>query len=255
MINKMAEEQVTDFSRRGITLTPNEIVILHTLAVAVQRSREVAKTFAAPRIVDVGNTTLYEPTVAAELWIQEYAALWWENDDLMTQGALLWAAAHALRPAAFGLTDEREARKVIHRWLKGRDATTTQLLVALVYVMRGVELTTPPELEDIVTTKKRTDAEEGEYIPATADDNYALRNIWATIHDVLATGNLTMDDIKRMPRRQLVDIYVRAMRYKIASIGVSVASMPVSSREFLRYQNYVEWLENKYFPEADNGET
>lgn len=265
MINKMAEEDVKDFAGRGVTLTPNEIVILHTLATAVTRSREVGNTFAAPRIADVGNTTLYEPTVAAELWVQEYPAVWWVDDDLMTQGALLWASAHALQPAAFEAVEERKARKAITKWLKARDATTTQLLVALVYVMRGVTLDTPPELEDIISAKPQ--GKHGE-ASDSGDDRFPdlgtmvgerTSQTLSMVHDVIAASNLTMDAIRKMPRRQLVDIYVRAMRYRIAATGMATPTVPVSTGEFIRYRKYLEWLERKYFvgtesnTESNNG--
>ena len=156
-LSPMAREDIAHLQAQGITLTPEQIVILNALALRVERGPEAADLVRAPRVAWAGSTPIYEPTIAAERWLDTFGLHWWHGRSAALCTA--WACANCAAPGFFvDKTDERRVRSLIQDWQDGLDCTAGQLFMALSYVVDGADpdpSETPTAAPNASRTKSR----------------------------------------------------------------------------------------------------
>ena len=244
MINKTARQDIEHLQAQGIDLTPGEIVTLHTLATRLARNRYAAEMIAAPRVADAGGgVILYEPTLAAERWLKEYALEWWDDEQHL-QDALIWSCAHAYDLEIIRAASQKKgrARRIIRKWLAQLKTTRDQLLVALVYVMQGEVLELPKEVVKIISHNTPQLPEEG----ADSINTDIVAPITTMISDAIAMGvNLSLDNLQLMPERILADILIRRTRYTVATSGGQMKAEKISNKAFIEYERFLRHLESR----------
>ena len=225
-LSPMAREEIASFELSGVHLTPEQIVHLNDLAWRVTRGGN-SEMIAAPRVAWAGSVPLFEPTIAAEMWVKDYAFFWWHGASATM--ATAWACANCLTDGFFdGQTDEKTVRRAIEKWQRGLSCTMQQLLVALGYALTG-------DAEPI----EQAETAQGEALDVQGCPYQA------TINDALAAGlGVSIADLKAQPRRILADILRRWMRNQAAISGGDPKAIDAgaSTAAYVAYEKYVETI-------------
>lgn len=99
----------------GVTLSDEEIVWLHTLALRATRSESAIAYL--PRLITIGKLTFYAPTVACLSWLDEHAGKWWDKDAMPYKLARGWALTRGKNVDEFAsMLDEPKARSTVYRY-------------------------------------------------------------------------------------------------------------------------------------------
>lgn len=240
MVSSLAISDVRGLVSSGVVLTPEEIIRLNDLAVAIERVQDVAETCEAPRVAWLGNTPVYQRTIAAESWYSKYACRWWRGDSLYY--ALAWCCAHAIEPGFFAdYTDEKTTRKTIVEWWRSLSVTKAQTEAALVYVMFGeldIGENDEDEEEAVEKTEEEAEARKEKEIDA---EKRANKNCPYTllVNRALAAGlGISLEEYGAMTASRIIDILNRWARYQVAANGASVADITEQLRESARVRYF-----------------
>lgn len=224
MLAAMAAEDIKHLQGLGVALTPGQIVRINDLALRATRGAEGANFAHAPRVAWAGPVPLFEPTIQAEMWLRDLAAVWWCGASL--QIATAWASAHAPETGFFAQwTDERKTRRAIEAWQRTLACTADQLWAALEYALTGI----PRETADAS--------------PADAWlDGCPYSEILA---DAIACGiGATVAELRTLPPRTATDIIARWTRNQVALAGGAPSNLKCP-RDIDAYEDYVKSLEPK----------
>lgn len=164
MVSNLAMSDIEALEARGVSLTPQEIIRLNALALRATHSATASDITACPRIGWAGDVPIHEPTIAADIWVDTYAARWFEGDEFAS--ALLFACANATVGGFFTRPELMTAagtRNAMREWKTTLNATADQLRAALEYAMTGNDPT-----EGETAEKKKTAEEEKPQDPSTA---------------------------------------------------------------------------------------
>ena len=227
MLTEMARIDIEHLTARGVTMTPERVVRLNDLSLRCARGADAARFVAAPRVAWAGDTPVYEPSIAAEVWIQEYATAWWRGASLNI--AVAWACANCAEPDFFAdKTVERHVRALVQRWRRGLGCTRAQLDIALDYALNGAE---------------REDA-DGDSAEQRHYDGCPYTDL---INDAVAAQLGSADELARRPRRIIEDIVRRWLRNEVAKAGGKPDSIDArdGSRAYMAYSAYVDELEKE----------
>lgn len=228
MLAEMAAEDIRDLQTRGVNLTPAQIVRLNDLALRATRGAEAAAFVHAPRVAWAGDTPLYEPSVAAEIWLRDFAGVWWRDRSLTL--ATAFAAAHGRECGGFWRQRDREQqeRAEIEAWQKTLSCTWAQMMIALDYALNGLP---------------REHPENAAGAPAEPDGcPYA-----DVIAECVAAGlGVPIGDLERQPARIAGEYVRRWTRNQIALAGgkPGAADARAGLRDWCAYDDYVKKLEN-----------
>lgn len=137
--NSVFEDALSQLSKAGVTPSPLETVWLFDL------SREVLSpgvnerpAFLWPGVC-IGGVTLYPPTLAAEMWMSEYASRWFRDDEDMDIKASAWACAVGRVEGVFEREAQTElrARATIGGWSRKVTCTLQELRAAVLALSAG----------------------------------------------------------------------------------------------------------------------
>lgn len=227
----MAREDIELLQSQGIILTIEQIVILNALALRVERGPESADLVRAPRVAWAGSTPLYEPTIAAERWLDTFGLHWWHGRSAAL--ATAWACANCAAPGFFiDKTDERRVRSLIQDWQDGLDCTVGQLFTALAYAVDGGDV----------------DVAEATETPPQAPIAFDGCPYQSLISDALAAGlGVSVGELSQHPRRILSDILHRWLLNQAALHGGDPAKLDAraSTRAYVAYDDYMQTLKPK----------
>lgn len=232
MVSSLAISDVRDLVSSGVVLTPEEIIRLNDLAVSIERVKDNAETCEAPRVAWLGNTPVYQRTIAAEAWYSQFACRWWKGDSLYY--ALAWCCAHAVEQGFFKAhTDEAKTRKEIVSWWRSLNVTKAQAESALMYVMFGeIDILGSDEEQDGEDARTESDIEAEER--ATKNCPYTL-----LVNRALAAGlGISLDEYGAMTATRIIDILNRWARYQVAANGASAADITEQLRESARVKYF-----------------
>ena len=156
MFAALAKIDIERLRDEGYTPTDEEIITLNDLAQQIENGRE--NTVAnSPRFAHAGNVTLYEPTIAAEIWWNEHGL----DAAYTTRGQLhvhFFMLAHARDVDTLAaLVKPSDIRKAVKVWLRGCGATDAELLRAMLYVKHGLSWIMPDEKPEEPDTQQRLD--------------------------------------------------------------------------------------------------
>ncbi|HOF62366.1 MAG TPA: hypothetical protein PLM82_12385 [Candidatus Latescibacteria bacterium] len=236
MVSSLAISDVRGLVSSGVVLTPEEIIRLNDLAVAIERVQDVAETCEAPRVAWLGNTPIYQRTIAAEAWYSQFACRWWKGDSLYY--ALAWCCAHAVEQGFFSAyTDEAKTRKEIVSWWRSLSVTKAQAEAALLYVMFGeIDIASgdQEQNEDPDSGEDRTEADIEAEERATKNCPYTL-----LVNRALAAGlGISLEEYGAMTASRIIDILNRWARYQVAANGASAADITEQLRESARVKYF-----------------
>lgn len=226
MLTEMARVDIEHLTARGVAMTPARIVRLNDLSLRVVRGADAARFVSAPRVAWAGDTPVYEPSVAAEVWIQEYASAWWRGQSLNI--AVVWACAHSGVAGFFDdKTMERHVLPLVQRWRRGLGCTRAQLDIALDYALNG-----------------EAQVEDGEPVEARHIDGCPYTDL---INEAVAAQLGSAEELSRRPRRIVEDIVRRWLRNEVAMAGGKPDSIDArnGSRAYMAYEAYVSELEKE----------
>lgn len=224
----MAREDIELLQSQGITLTIEQIVTLNALGLRAERGPEAADLVQAPRVSWAGNAPLYEPTIAAQRWLDEFGLHWWHGQSSII--ATAWACAHCMAPRFFAdKTDERRVRSLIEQWQDGLECTVGQLFTALSYVVDGAD----PDPSET---------------PTAAPFAFGGCPYQTLISDALAAGlGVSVGELSQHPRRILADILHRWLVTQAALHGGDPAKLDAkaATRAYVAYDDYLDTLTPK----------
>jgi len=240
MVSSLAISDVRDLVSSGVVLTPEEIIRLNDLAVSIERVKDNAETCEAPRVAWLGNTPVYQRTIAAEAWYSQFACRWWKGDSLYY--ALAWCCAHAVEPGFFKAhTDESKTRKEIVSWWRSLNVTKSQAEAALMYVMFGeLDIASDDEDEEGTVEEAAEEAEARKEKEIEAEER-ATKNCPYTllVNCALAAGlGISLDEYGAMTATRIIDILNRWARYQVAANGASAADITEQLRESARVKYF-----------------
>lgn len=226
MLSRMAAEDIKYLSGLGISLTPDKIVRLNSLALKVEFGAESSSLIHCPRVAWAGDVPIYEPSIQLQVWFRDFAMVWWSGQSL--ELALFWACNHSSAPGFFSAwNNERETRKEIEKWQRGLTCTVEQLKNALNYALNGL-----PEDTEKENGEGGTDAPDG--CPYTD-----------VINDALAAGlGVPVSELASYPRRIVSDMLRRWIKNHVALAGGKPSSVDSASytRAYCAYAEYLESL-------------
>lgn len=141
MTSSMALADIATLQAKGLRPTPEDIIRLNGLGLAVERAGNPDASNNAPRLVWLCNVAIHEPTLQVELWLSEVA-----RNVAASGGAYdtlsLYACAHAQIPGFFARASMRNAAIIkmrVYAWAASNlwKATPRQIQAALEYVVNG----------------------------------------------------------------------------------------------------------------------
>lgn len=132
-MNVLLEKELAELGAKGIT--PNDLTAdeLFALVKGVERMQ---KPFRDANIELVGfpviltdGTTLFNLTIGATVWLDEYAGEWWDTNTKTYFWAMVYALVHGRDRSAFeGMTDRETARSKIVKLALSIHVTEEELL-------------------------------------------------------------------------------------------------------------------------------
>ncbi len=158
MVARLAKDDFEDMRAEGLEPTLEDFDRLNQLALRLERG---AETTAAthPRTGWAGDVPFHEPTVAAIMWLNDYASRLAGDDDA-AEAAYWFALAHATRPDVFkGLEAPGDIRAAVAKWLKSLPCTVAEIDRACRYAAFGLD-DTPEPWPGPARRSNRTAAEE-----------------------------------------------------------------------------------------------
>ena len=157
MVAELARDDWEDLKAEGLNPTLEDFDRLNQLALRLEDGAETTPAN-HPRIGWAGDVPFHEPTVAALMWLQDYADR--ASSDIETQQTFFFfACAHAKDPAAFdGLETPRQIEKAVKAWLRKTPCTVREMARACHYAAWGfddaVPAVSPMKLEHLRRTGK-----------------------------------------------------------------------------------------------------
>jgi len=192
MTSSMALADIATLQAKGLRPTPEDIIRLNGLGLAVERAGNPDAANNAPRLVWLCNVAIYEPTLQVELWLSEVA-----RNVAASGGAYdtlrLYACAHAQIPGFFARASMRNAAVIkirVYAWAASNlwKATPRQIQAALEYVVNGSDPVDGeyPDLTDAHPSRLR-------HIPVSREDriNRMIQSMIASGVSIADAGCLT----------------------------------------------------------------
>lgn len=153
-MNPLFEKEVAELKAQGIELkdlTADELV---ELVHAVDRMRNPFKeanleAVGMPVVLSDG-TNLYNLTIGASVWLDEYVRDWWKVTDKTYFWAMVYALAHGRDREAFANLNDREtARKAIRNFALRVNVTEAELLEGIEVAVHKCDRSTKKHLPSI----------------------------------------------------------------------------------------------------------
>jgi hypothetical protein len=143
MTSSMALADIATLQAKGLRPTPEDIIRLNGLAIAVERAGDPDAASNAPRVVFLCNVAIHEPTLQAEIWLAEVAAKL-ASSKAAYDTLRVYACAHAIIPGFFRTSSMRSATLInlrVYSWSATNlwKATPRQISAALEYVTNGAD--------------------------------------------------------------------------------------------------------------------
>jgi len=138
MVCQMAMDDISLLAERGLTLMPDEIVRLNAVGLRVASNPACADIVAAPRKGWAGAVAIHQPTVQADVWLEESAQRWFDGDVFAS--ACAFAYAHGRERGFFSraeLQDRESALIEIGKWNAALAVTGEELKAAYDYAVNG----------------------------------------------------------------------------------------------------------------------
>jgi hypothetical protein len=227
MVSPLAMCEVKSLTKSGANLSPDEIVRLNDLGVAVERAKRAGDVVAAPRVAWAGSVLLHQPTIQSEQWYREYALDWWAGKS--TFFALAWTA-HAEEPGFFDQwRDMKKTRAAIVAWWPSLACTVDQMKCAVDYCISG-------------TSEPWRVPGESEKQPA--DEALVSCEYTRLVNQALSAGfGIQRADLLTMTPGSVLDIINRWTRRQIALAGGQCdISEEMKSSALVSFYRYTDHL-------------
>lgn len=151
MISEMAMEDAEALARKGVVLTPREIVRLNALGVKAERHPDASSFHSLPRCAFLGDLVFTEPTIGHQLWLDNATRVYAEDDDT----TMFLLRAYALSTPQESLpewTDQKAVSKAVKSFAREAlsNFTLRQVIDCLNYCTTGSDasdLEFPPDSE------------------------------------------------------------------------------------------------------------
>lgn len=236
MFSELARQDLDALRRNGFTPTDEEVIRLNDLALAIEAGRETTAAN-APRTAYAGSVMFCEPTVGAVQWWFETAkdAAWSDKGRLNTYFFML---AHARDVDYLSrLTKPSQVRREVKRWMKGVDATESEMWRALLYVKNGYRAVSDGD-------------DAGKAFCSTVEDESVLSRMWMNVIACAGALSVTPESLRTSTNSQLVSLLVQANLHARIPMKQSVA------RDYIAYRLHCKAIEdrcNKEKEQAENG--
>jgi hypothetical protein len=168
MVCQMAMDDIGLLAERGIAVTPEEIIRLNAVGLRVASNPSCADVVAAPRIGWAGAVAIHQPTVQADVWLEESAKRWFDGDVFAS--ACAFAYAHGRDRGFFSrpvMQDRESALIEIGKWNAALAVTGEELKAAYDYAVSGNDAAAG----EVAATKPAAD---GGAKPSVLDDIYDM---------------------------------------------------------------------------------
>ena len=183
VISDLAAMDLDRLRADGLTPSDEDIIRLHALALKISDGPE-RTCWRKPRHARVAGEILWEPTIAALLWLDHAASVdCGVDDDILTA----YACATGRDPEALSaLTRPRDIRRAVRAWLRTLGCTVPELMAAAAYAVEGVGEPDPDRTE----MAARRDAKSSDDVSSDA-----LALLEREIAEAAANTGLNLSDI------------------------------------------------------------
>lgn len=144
MVSAMMLEDCEDLARRGIIITPCEIVRLNSFGLRAERGTVTSGLFNVRRACICGDICFREPTIGHYQWLAEAERIiCLEDGETWCYTRAYWLA-HADADELVGLDNRRVVERTIGDWANKhlRDKTLRELRACMDYAERGADALT-----------------------------------------------------------------------------------------------------------------
>lgn len=203
MVSEMMLEDVADLAKRGVQLSPREVVRLNAFGLRAERGTVSTALFSIRRACICHDMVFYEPTIGHHVWLAEAErVLDLEDNEMWCYVRAFWlATARAENLPAVGLP--HVCALTIRAWADAhlRDVTLRELSAAMDYAEKGA------------------DAESGEAGPTSAlrgEDEIMPADDWCSEVGVVRESQslglgIPLEDALGMTHAQLRAVVDRAL--------------------------------------------
>ena len=155
--HRLAAEAFRKFKEEGIAVTTEEVILLNSLAHDTEKVSDPELLLYTYKTV--GNLKIYPMTLGARIWLLSVGLKWFENDEKLTDLAILYTYAHSQQLEALQFGSAKEAKRAINKWARTVRATEADILKAFdVEEADEVQLEAEYLLRDVVEQLKTNPA-------------------------------------------------------------------------------------------------
>lgn len=223
MTSKTAKIDIEALIKDGYKPTIDEIIRLNDLGVSIEMGKETTPAN-YPRMGFAGNVVLFEPTIGAILWWEEYGS----NSTINNKGKILtyfFMLAHSRRIDVLEqLTKPKDIRKAVKEWAKNCGATEKELWRACMYVKFGT---------------KEVEEEYKAYVDSTIEQEERMNHLWNMLIAVSGATNINPEDLKTKTQSTLTAMLIQA------NIRAGVQMKPSIARDYIAYNQLLKQIEER----------
>jgi len=191
--HRLAAEAFRKFKEEGIAVTTEEVILLNSLAYDTEKVSDPELLLYTYKTV--GNLKIYPMTLGARIWLLSVGLKWFEDDEQLTDLAILYTYANSQTLEALQFGSAKEAKKAILKWAKTVKATEDDILKAFdvegadevqleaEYLLRDVveQLKTSPTSLNLSKHTKFLQKSDGKDI-SDSEKNFAVPAIALLMH-------------------------------------------------------------------------
>lgn len=230
MISELARRDADKLRDKGVTLSLEECVRLNSLGLAVEHSARLHQPYLLPRVAIVEGLVLREPSLAQQVWLDDYLRIVDSMDNVTT--LCVSAFAYSTPPDKLpDITDPEACLKAVAAtYDKIKSVGIRALASALNYIALG------------------TNGADGEYAPRPRgekqpeireEDDVSIALGILLDGTVLRLG-ITLSEARKLTRSQIEEIRDEAISASLIEKGVTPEAINDSRRknrhrEYLRY--------------------
>ncbi len=236
MVSEMAMEDVDSLAKKGINLTPREIIRLNALGCRCERQPNASSFYALPRCAFLGEAenqiVFREPSIGQQLWLDNICRIYDDGDDTTAFFLKAYSMTKMDLPEWTDIkTIQEELKKFIGDVLKSH--TIRQVIACIDYCLYGCDSNA---MEFPIEDNNRGKEEE-----ETSCDEIQSTAI-GVIHDSQAMGlGIPLDDAMKMTTSELQAVIQRAYENK----GIDI-SKEMKNRAIGEYYKTLDAMKNRH---------
>jgi hypothetical protein len=230
MVADLARRDAEKLREKGVTLSLEECVRLNALALAVENTASVRQPYLLPRVAIIGDFVLREPSLAQQVWFDDFSRLASAMDNV----TMLCVSAAAYSTPAANLPDVGDVEACLEliraTYKRVEDVGVRALAAALKYIASGIDHT-EGEFAPRPRGEKAPKIEEGQDISVA---------LGVLLDGAVVSLGISLEEAQKLTRAQMDDLRAEKLDAEMLKKGLSQNALEEARRknkyrEYLRY--------------------